>query len=225
VQRRHALEINDNVVQGLTAAIYAFESGFSEVAVNALRQTLAAARTMMDNLLGPGVDTMVAGDFTRAEPAPEIVGAVLAANATPAYAPVRTPQSNGSPRVTVFLIDDAEDIRVLLRYALHRVGEFSVIGEAADGAEALEMIRELTPAVVVVDLAMPKMDGLEVISALRDSQPGVKIIALSGFDRGRMEGTAIAAGADAYLEKGTALRDIAAVLTAMVSPQEPLATR
>jgi len=102
----------------------------------------------------------------------------------------------------VVVADDTADIRSLLRVILTRSG-FDVVGEAANGREAVAVAMAERPDVVLMDLAMPVMDGLEAIPLIRKDAPTTKIVVLSGFQREQMEAEARAAGADAYVEKGT----------------------
>jgi CheY-like chemotaxis protein len=103
----------------------------------------------------------------------------------------------------VLLADDTPDIRALLRLVLSRHDDFVVVAEAADGSEAVEMAQKHRPDVVLLDLAMPVMDGLEAIPGVRAAAPNCKIVVLSGFNADQMAAEALGAGADAYLEKGT----------------------
>ncbi|HEX2039701.1 MAG TPA: response regulator [Acidimicrobiales bacterium] len=104
----------------------------------------------------------------------------------------------------VLLADDTADIRALLRIVLSRYDdEFEVVAEAADGSEAVAMAKAHDPDLVVLDLAMPVMDGLEAIPEVRAVAPDCKIVVLSGFNADQMAAEALDVGADAYLEKGT----------------------
>nr|MDQ3756803.1 response regulator [Actinomycetota bacterium] len=104
----------------------------------------------------------------------------------------------------VLLADDTADIRALLRIVLSRYDdEFEVVAEASDGSEAIAMAKAHDPDLVVLDLAMPVMDGLEAIPEVRAAAPDCKIVVLSGFNADQMAAEAIDVGADAYLEKGT----------------------
>lgn len=108
----------------------------------------------------------------------------------------------------VVIADDAEDIRFLLALRLRREGGFEVVGEACTGAEAIEAIDEFAPDVLVLDLAMPVMDGLEAIPEVKRRRPDCKIVILSGFEEELLAKKAIALGADAYLEKGAAMKEL-----------------
>ncbi|MEY2419575.1 MAG: hypothetical protein QOG90_2255 [Actinomycetota bacterium] len=192
VRRRHALEINDNVVQGLSAAVYAFDMGLDEAAKSALSRTVSSARLMMNDLLSGTDDDYDAGELERARPAVSTLPVL----------PLAPPEEKGVHVWRVLLVDDARDIRVLLRRVFNADGSYEVVGEAVDGEAAIALADELTPDVVVLDLAMPVMDGLEALPQIRGRLPNAKIVVLSGFDGARMREPALLAGADAYIEKG-----------------------
>ncbi len=112
-------------------------------------------------------------------------------------------------KCTVVLADDTPEIRTLLRLTLEDRGEIEVVGEASDGAEAVKIVTELQPDALVLDLAMPVMDGFEAIREVRRNAPDTKIIVLSGFDRTVMSERALSLGADMYFEKGISFFDLA----------------
>lgn len=114
-------------------------------------------------------------------------------------------QSPGTPRVLV--VDDAEDLRTLLCLRMARMG-FDVVGEAADGVAAVEKAAEEQPDLVMLDLAMPHMDGLEALPLIRAAVPGVRVIVLSGFNEGTLAEEAMSAGADHYVVKGGSLSSL-----------------
>ncbi len=107
----------------------------------------------------------------------------------------------------VVIIDDTEDLRDLLRLALTR-GGFDVVAEAGDGQQGIEQVREQRPDIVLLDLAMPVMDGIEALPSLRRLVPDAKIVVLSGFGAQQMSARAVAAGADGYVQKGAPLNTI-----------------
>jgi DNA-binding NarL/FixJ family response regulator len=111
--------------------------------------------------------------------------------------------------IRVFLCDDVEAFRALMRYVLEEDPDITVVGEAADGQAGVDGVAREKPDVVLLDLSMPVLDGLEAIPRMLDVSPGTKIIGLSGFTADRMAETMIAEGAVAYLEKGADLDDIA----------------
>jgi DNA-binding NarL/FixJ family response regulator len=107
--------------------------------------------------------------------------------------------------VRIFLCDDVPELRALLRYGLEEDDELRIVGEAGDARTAIERVAELQPDVVLLDLSMPGMDGLEAIPELRGTSPGCGSVVFSGFAADRMREPALARGADRYLEKGEPL--------------------
>jgi len=115
----------------------------------------------------------------------------------------------------VVLADDDEDIRVLLRTALHRDGRFEVVAEAGDGDGAVEAVGRLQPDLLLLDLAMPGRGGLESLPLLHLASPSTRVVVVSGFPGDRLEAVTRAGGAVGYVEKGLSpkqtVRDVLAV--------------
>jgi DNA-binding NarL/FixJ family response regulator len=124
--------------------------------------------------------------------------------------------SAGGHRVLV--VDDAEDLRMLLRMRIERREDLTVVGEAADGARAVELATELQPDLVMLDLAMPRMDGLEALPLIREAVPGVRVVVLSGFNQVTMADKALEAGADRYVVKGAPLSELFDVVDSVLAP-------
>lgn len=99
-----------------------------------------------------------------------------------------------------------------------------LLGAAVDGAQAVELVEQTRPDVILLDIAMPVMDGLEAAAAIRTGSPGVKIAMFSAYSRGRMEAAAIAAGADAYLQKTSDLDELIDLVHRLF-PDRPRPTR
>jgi YesN/AraC family two-component response regulator len=112
----------------------------------------------------------------------------------------------------VVLVDDVADIRRLVGFILEDSQRFEVVGEAADGKEAVEVVARTLPDAVLLDLSMPVMDGLECLPLVLAASPGTRVVVFSGFEEGRMASTAMRQGASAYLEKGAAPDSIVATL-------------
>lgn len=110
--------------------------------------------------------------------------------------------------VSVYLLDDVPELRQLIRIVLEEAPELAVVGEAGDAAVGLEEIAELQPDVVVLDLSMPGMDGLEALPLIRRATPAAKVVVFSGFTEQRMAALAIDRGADRYIEKGMPIEDV-----------------
>jgi signal transduction histidine kinase len=103
--------------------------------------------------------------------------------------------------VRVLVVDDTPALRALTRAVLDGTG-FEVVGEAGDGLAGVNLAGELQPDLVLLDLAMPVMDGLEALPRMRAAAPGARVVIVSGFERRAMESQVVEAGADAYLQKG-----------------------
>ncbi len=202
LRRRQALEINDSVVQGLVAAVYALDQGAVSGSAAYLDHTLAAARAMMDDLLEPlDGHGLRPGDLVRSAPA-----AIGDETGVPSQRQEQIMEEERDHRVLV--VDDAEDLRMLLRARMEARNGLTVVGEAADGVAAVELASELQPDLVLLDLAMPRMDGLEALPLIRAAVPGVRVVVLSGFNQSTLADKAIEAGADKYVVKGGSMREL-----------------
>ena len=118
--------------------------------------------------------------------------------------------------IRVLIVDDHPLTRDALAGLLMQHG-FDVAGHAADGEEAVQVARRLQPELVLLDLSMPGVDGLQALPALRSAVPGLGIVVLSGFDRGRMEARALELGADRYLEKRASLAEVRGTVQAVMA--------
>jgi DNA-binding NarL/FixJ family response regulator len=108
--------------------------------------------------------------------------------------------------IRTLLADDVFDLRFMVRMALERSGEFEVVAEAENGKEAIELAREHQPDLVLLDVSMPVLDGLEALPDIIDACRDAKIVMLSGFESSRLGPTAMELGATGYLEKGISPR-------------------
>jgi len=110
--------------------------------------------------------------------------------------------------IKVLIVDDHEMVRTGLRQLLETENDIKVVGEASDGVAGLELAKELHPDVAVLDVAMPKMGGLETIGLMRQALPNVKIVILSMFGKESFAHEALRAGAHAYILKGAPSDDL-----------------
>ena len=102
----------------------------------------------------------------------------------------------------VVLADDVAALRRLVRIGLESSGRFRVVGEASTGAMAVDMVRREKPDLVLLDLSMPEMDGLEALPRILEASPETRVAVFSGFNHVRMAPVALRLGASAYIEKG-----------------------
>lgn len=119
--------------------------------------------------------------------------------------------------IRVVVADDASDIRALVRFALEQDGRFDIVGEAADGMEALEVVDGTDPDALLLDLAMPRMDGLEVLEVLHTQDTAPPVVVFSGFTSQDMIERALSLGASSYIDKGTDIRAVPDILADAVA--------
>jgi CheY-like chemotaxis protein len=106
------------------------------------------------------------------------------------------------------VVDDVPSVRLLLKSTLPLHG-FDVVAEAATGADALALVKTENPDVVLLDIHMPDMNGMEVIQQLKVDAPAVKIVMYSNYDDKDMQQQAYSRGADAYVDKLAPIPDVA----------------
>ena len=111
-------------------------------------------------------------------------------------------------RFRVVIADDLADVRFLVRAKLEESPWFEVVGEAADGREAAEQASRHRPDLLVLDLSMPGMDGLQALPLIVDASPSTKVVVLSSFSARRMESVARGRGAVGYIEKSLSQRQL-----------------
>jgi DNA-binding NarL/FixJ family response regulator len=108
--------------------------------------------------------------------------------------------------IQVLIVDDRRRSRCGLRVLLATYPEVNVVGEAVNGREAVQLVSERQPDVVLMDVRMPIMDGLEATRLIKRKCPDVKVVVLTMYDTHRSE--ALAAGADSFLLKGCPSGDL-----------------
>jgi DNA-binding NarL/FixJ family response regulator len=114
----------------------------------------------------------------------------------------------------VLIVDDHEVVREGLRNFLELQEEFQIAGEAGDGAEAVALVAELRPDIVLMDLVMPKLDGVEAMRAIRERFPGTRVIVLTSFVDDERLLPAMRAGAAGYLLKNVQPQELARAIRA-----------
>jgi DNA-binding NarL/FixJ family response regulator len=109
-------------------------------------------------------------------------------------------------------VDDHARLRELYKHALRNESGLQVVGEAADGEQAVAAARACRPDLIVLDLSMPRTDGLQALQSLKRVAPQARVLVLSGFMRERVEGLVRGMGANAYAEKGLPAHELAPLL-------------
>lgn len=123
----------------------------------------------------------------------------------------------------VLLVDDHATLRVALRGLLNDVPGFEVVGECEDGESAIDAVAARKPDLVLMDINMPVMDGIEATLEIKRAFPDVRVVGLSGFEDAAKVSAMIAAGASGYLLKTADPRDIAEGLQSILSGRPVLA--
>ena len=117
---------------------------------------------------------------------------------------------------SVMLVDDHEVVRELLRESLERTGEFRVVGEASDGAQAVALAPGLAPDLIVMDLLMPVKDGVEACREILELLPSTRVIMLTALGEEDAVVRSVAAGARGYLPKYSSKAQLLTVLREVV---------
>ncbi len=110
--------------------------------------------------------------------------------------------------IRILIVDDHEMVRDGLAVMLSREDDFSVVGEAQNGLEAVEKTRELQPDVVLMDLRMPELNGVDAMRRIRDELPDLKFLVLTTYDTDEYIFDAIEAGAKGYLLKDASREEL-----------------
>jgi len=121
--------------------------------------------------------------------------------------------------IRIILADDHGIFREGLRALLEKESDVQVVGEAGDGQSTVELASKLKPDVVIMDVAMPDMNGIEATRQIIAAVPGVKVIALSMHSDRRFVRQMLYAGASAYLQKGCKVRELILAVRTVVSGQ------
>lgn len=129
------------------------------------------------------------------------------------------------PRITVAIVDDHPLVRAGLRSVLESAPDLEVVGEAADGDEVAALIRSSAPRVLLLDLSMPRLGGIEALRALQDDLSETRVVVLTSYsDRGRVQ-QALSAGAVGYLLKDSEPGDLLAGVRAAGRGHVPIDPR
>jgi two-component system, NarL family, response regulator NreC len=124
--------------------------------------------------------------------------------------------------VTVLLVDDHPIVRQGLRNLLDSMPDFKVVGEAGDGLQALEMIEKVQPQVLVIDVVMPGLTGLEVTQRVKRQWPAVKVIILSMQNNEAYVVSALKSGASGYILKDTGPEELVDAIRTVVKGERYL---
>jgi DNA-binding NarL/FixJ family response regulator len=125
--------------------------------------------------------------------------------------------SSGAKKISVLTADDHPIMRESLRFVLEKQSDICVVGEAGNGAEAIAKTSELRPDVILMDLQMPDVDGMEAIAVIRKLHPESRIIVLTTYPGDARAARALALGAKAYILKSASSAQILSAIRAAAS--------
>ena len=131
------------------------------------------------------------------------------------------PMSN---KIKILLVDDHTLVREGFRKLLETEASFEVVGETDNGRTAVKMTKEILPTVVLMDLAMPDMNGIEAIRQIKAEAPDAKILVLSMYSSRRFVTDSLGAGASGYLLKDAAARELIEAVQAVANDKVYLCT-
>jgi len=117
--------------------------------------------------------------------------------------------------IKILLAEDHAVVRESIREALSREPEFKVVGEASDGDEAVKLARDLKPDVILMDVAMPRLNGIEATRQIKAFQPAVSILVLTAYDDEQYIFSVLSAGAAGYLLKDVGVSDLVEAIKAV----------
>lgn len=116
--------------------------------------------------------------------------------------------TDGERLPTIVIVDDAVEVRTLVRTRLRLSRRLAVVGEGSSGQEAIDLARHLRPDLMLLDVSMPGMDGLEALPVVREQSPGTRIVMYSGFDEEGLAERTLELGAAAFFEKASSLEGL-----------------
>lgn len=122
-------------------------------------------------------------------------------------------------KIRVLIADDHAIVRAGVRLLLESQSDIEVVGEAVDGNAAVEMAQDLEPDLVLMDVAMPNMNGLEATQLIKERSPGVQVLALTMHEDERYFFRILQAGASGYVVKGASPADLLAAIRAVAQGQ------
>ena len=124
-------------------------------------------------------------------------------------------------RIRVVLVDDVPELRLLVRLTLEEDPAIEVVGEAANGRDGVHVVEAANPDLVLLDLSMPDMDGLEAIPLMREHAPNARVVVLSGHEAGRVSLEALDQGASRYVNKAAGLEAIPQIVREVAELEPP----
>jgi DNA-binding NarL/FixJ family response regulator len=112
-------------------------------------------------------------------------------------------------KISIFLVDDESLVRAGLRALLEKAGGFEVVGESGDARDAIDRITKVKPQLVILDIRMPGLSGLDAVAPIKKASPGTKVLMASQHESRDFVFQALRAGADGYITKSSDPRELA----------------
>jgi two-component system, NarL family, response regulator LiaR len=123
-----------------------------------------------------------------------------------------TPESNPDGPINVLIVEDHEFTRIGLKLSLEQMDGMNIVGEAADGEEGINKVQELKPQVVLMDVEMPILDGIEATRSIKEKWPEVRVIMLTSHKSDQTIFAALSAGANGYCLKNITAQQLSQVI-------------
>jgi DNA-binding NarL/FixJ family response regulator len=121
----------------------------------------------------------------------------------------------GAVAFRIVVCDDQRAFRTIVSTVLGLEPDLEIVGEAADGRQAIDLVAQLHPDLLVLDIAMPEMDGLEALPYIRAASPDTKVVMLTGVANEGVRERALDGGAALFMEKGTDIAEVVRAVTAL----------
>lgn len=125
-------------------------------------------------------------------------------------------QDIGMKNARLLIVDDHEIFRRGLRALLEPSSEWEICGEAVDGVDAVEQCKSLKPDIVVLDVSMPRLNGLEAARLIRKEQPEPQIVIITQHDSPQIRSAALEAGARAFVTKSSVGSELVSALRSLI---------
>ena len=123
--------------------------------------------------------------------------------------------------LSVVVVDDTLEFRAIVRFIMATASKtMTLVGEAADGEEALALILSERPAVVITDILMPRMNGIQPLRRIKEERPQTKVIVMTSYTDESYRRLALMGGADAFLNKSVLARDLLSTIREIVAVPE-----
>ncbi|HLC29367.1 MAG TPA: response regulator transcription factor, partial [Dehalococcoidia bacterium] len=135
---------------------------------------------------------------------------------------MRSAEAPEDARVRVLIAEDHALVRDGIRELLERQSDIEVVGEAADGEEAVQLARQLQPDIVLMDISMPRLNGVEATRIIKQSSPHIAVLVLSAYDDDAYVFAVFEAGAAGYLLKSAKSIEVVDAVRAVWQGDSPL---